>query len=169
MIETFFKNKCCSYFIKGRRNNFPIDLLFATYKGSCSNMFSRISILNMLQLPTSITVWESLVKLQTVAITDQARDLLQVLSQEFRKVIRKQWSICRSSRPEVFLKKDVLKICRKFRGEHPCWRVKCSIIDFFTEPYIPAVIYLLKVNNKNTRARCQICSKSTIKTPEQRK
>ena len=28
-------------------------------------------------------------------------------------------------------------------------------------------IYLLKVNNKNTRARCQICSKLTIKTPEQ--
>ena len=27
---------------------------------------------------------------------------------------------CRSSRPEVFLVKDVLKICRKFTGEHPC-------------------------------------------------
>ena len=32
----------------------------------------------------------------------------------------------------------------------------------------PAGIYLLKVNNKNTRARCEICSKSTIKTPERR-
>ena len=27
-------------------------------------------------------------------------------------------------------------------------------------------IYLLKVNNRNTRARCEICSKLTIKTPE---
>ena len=27
-------------------------------------------------------------------------------------------------------------------------------------------IYLLKVNNKNTRTRCQICSKLTIKAPE---
>ena len=27
-------------------------------------------------------------------------------------------------------------------------------------------IYLLKVNNKNTKARCEICSKLTIKTPE---
>ena len=31
-------------------------------------------------------------------------------------------------------------------------------------PY-PAGIYLLKVNYKNTRIRCEICSKLTIKTP----
>ena len=29
-------------------------------------------------------------------------------------------------------------------------------------------IYLLKVNNRNTRTRCEICSKLTIKTPEWR-
>ena len=28
--------------------------------------------------------------------------------------------------------------------------------------------YLLKVNNRNTRAMCEICSKLTIKTPERR-
>ena len=28
--------------------------------------------------------------------------------------------ICRSSHPEVFLEKGVLKICSKFTGEHPC-------------------------------------------------
>ena len=33
----------------------------------------------------------------------------------------------------------------------------------------PAGIYLLKVNNRNTRTRCEICSKLTIKTPERRK
>ena len=27
-------------------------------------------------------------------------------------------------------------------------------------------IYLLKVNNRNTRTRCEVCSKLTIKTPE---
>ena len=27
----------------------------------------------------------------------------------------------------------------------------------------PADVYLLKVNNRNTRARCEICLKSTIK------
>ena len=28
--------------------------------------------------------------------------------------------------------------------------------------------YLFKVNNKNTRTRCEICSKLTVKTPERR-
>ena len=32
----------------------------------------------------------------------------------------------------------------------------------------PAGIYLLKVNNRNTRAMCEICSKLTIKAPERR-
>ena len=32
----------------------------------------------------------------------------------------------------------------------------------------PAGISLLKVNNRNTRARCEICSKLTIKIPERR-
>ena len=31
---------------------------------------------------------------------------------------------------------------------------------------IPSGIYLLKVNERNTRARCEICSKLTIKIPE---
>ena len=33
---------------------------------------------------------------------------------------------------------------------------------------LPAGIYLLKVNNRNTRTRCEICSKLTINTPERR-
>ena len=32
----------------------------------------------------------------------------------------------------------------------------------------PAGIYLLKVNNRNTRTRCEICSELTIKIPERR-
>ena len=32
----------------------------------------------------------------------------------------------------------------------------------------PTGIYLLKVNNRNIRTRCEICSKSAIKTPERR-
>ena len=32
-----------------------------------------------------------------------------------------------------------------------------------------ASIYLFKVNNRNTRKRCKICSKLTIKTPEKRR
>ena len=36
----------------------------------------------------------------------------------------------------------------------------------WTESYTPASIYLLKVNNRNTRTMCEICLKLTIKTPE---
>ena len=32
----------------------------------------------------------------------------------------------------------------------------------------PVGIFLLKVSNRNTRTRCEICSKLTIKTPERR-
>ena len=32
----------------------------------------------------------------------------------------------------------------------------------------PVDIYLLKVNNRNNKTRCEICSKLTIKTPERR-
>ena len=34
--------------------------------------------------------------------------------------------------------------------------------------YYPVNIHLFKVNNINTRKRCEICSKLTIKTPERR-
>ena len=43
--------------------------------------------------------------------------------------------------------------------------LKCFV--GFRRPF-PAGIYLLKVNNGNTRTICEICSKLTIKTPEQR-
>ena len=44
---------------------------------------------------------------------------------------------------------------------------KCSslLLSFIQSSY-PAGIYLLKVNNRNTRTRGEICSKLTIKIPE---
>ena len=33
---------------------------------------------------------------------------------------------------------------------------------------IPADNYIFKVNNRNTRTKCEICSKLTIKIPERR-
>ena len=35
-------------------------------------------------------------------------------------VVKSNYNNYRSSRPEVFLVKGALKICRKFTGEHPC-------------------------------------------------
>ena len=43
--------------------------------------------------------------------------------------------------------------------------------DFFaihSKLVYPAGIYLVKVNNRNTRTRCDVCSKLTIKTLERR-
>ena len=62
-----------------------------------------------------------------------------------------------------------------FRQDH--WqrstgRVTCQhLTKAYLRPYqasIPTGIYLLKVNNINTKTRCEICSKLTIKTPERR-
>ena len=41
-------------------------------------------------------------------------------------------------------------------------------VYFIRNQRISAGIYMLKVNNGDTRTRCEICSKLTIKTPEQR-
>ena len=51
-----------------------------------------------------------------------------------------------------------------------CWKTikKKSDNINWNNFVIPANIYLLKVNNKNAEKRCQIYSKLTIKTPEQR-
>ena len=38
----------------------------------------------------------------------------------------------------------------------------------FKEYSFPGNIYLFKVNNRDSRKRCEICSKLTIKTPERR-
>ena len=44
-----------------------------------------------------------------------------------------------------------------------CYKLKKIYVELENSP---VSIYLLKVNNRNTRARCEICSKLTIKTPE---
>ena len=51
----------------------------------------------------------------------------------------------RSSRPEVFLRKGDLKICSKFRGEHPC-RSVISINILLTVVYILTQIQLNLIN-----------------------
>ena len=37
-----------------------------------------------------------------------------------------------------------------------------------TPKHFSVGIYLLKANNRNTRTRCETCSKLTMKTPERR-
>ena len=50
---------------------------------------------------------------------------------------------------------------------HPFVAQYMSITSFISISYLfPARIYLFKVGNRNTRRKCEICSKLTIKTPE---
>ena len=51
-----------------------------------------------------------------------------------RKTGEESFPNFRSSRPEMFLGKDVLKICSKFAGEHPCQsaisiKLLCNFIE----------------------------------------
>ena len=53
------------------------------------------------------------------------------------------------------------------------WNLKYKIKPTFTATenrhyFNPAGNYMFKANNRNTRTRCEICSKLTIKTPERR-
>ena len=45
----------------------------------------------------------------------------------------------------------------------------CTILEFYLYPLLyPVGNYMIKVNNRNTRTRGEICSKLTIKIPERR-
>ena len=46
--------------------------------------------------------------------------------------------------------------------------MRLFLFETLLPDYIPASIYMFKVNDRNTRARCEIRSKLTIKTPERR-
>ena len=54
-----------------------------------------------------------------------------------------------------------------FKGYRSGTLVENGLINFSPVAY-PAGIYLLKVNTRNTRKRCEICSKLTTKIPERR-
>ena len=63
-------------------------------------------------------------------------------------------------------KEEVYSNGRPESGEYGCDFTFIFVTDLLTNLY-PAGIYLLKINNRNTRTRCKKCSKLTIKTPEQ--
>ena len=57
------------------------------------------------------------------------------------------------------------KIKSSFRNERFPSLLKFSLLKNIS---IPTCNYMFKVNNRNPRGRCEICSKLTIKTPEWR-
>ena len=63
---------------------------------------------------------------------------------------------------KTFCKSDSLNlVCLKSFGPNAPF----LIVSLLILPYYPSEIYLVKVNNRNIRARCEIYSKLTIKTP----
>ena len=46
--------------------------------------------------------------------------------------------------------------------------IQLKRFDYDWERYVTAGNYMFKVNSKNARTRCELCSKLTIKTLEQR-
>ena len=68
----------------------------------------------------------------------------------------------------IFVGHIPLKICQMFyhfSKFHPSSKLWAIPLRKREKGYL-ACIYLLKVNNRNTRTRCEICSKLTIKIPE---
>ena len=47
-------------------------------------------------------------------------------------------------------------------------QLKRNILNIHCAGFLPSGICMFKFNNRNTRTRCEICSKSIIKTPERR-
>ena len=56
-------------------------------------------------------------------------------------------------------------LCNYLRGTISGWCFTSLPTEIIRKPN-PAITYLFKVNNRNTRTRCDIYSKLTIKTPE---
>ena len=69
---------------------------------------------------------------------------------------------------KYLLKKDNFVYCssQKYSGSENLSNVIMNDILQTRTP--PANIYMFKVTNRNTRERCKLCSKLTIKTPERR-
>ena len=68
--------------------------------------------------------------------------------------------LCKRSKKSLKLTKK--KIMVLFIQYHDKREVYCERTVY------PAGNYMFKVNNRNTKTRCEICSKFTIKTPERR-
>ena len=67
------------------------------------------------------------------------------------------------NKSKSFLQENTLQIL-KYSYFDSFWSIQSA-----SDPFpIPAGIYLLKVNNRNTRTRCEICSKLTMKTLQRR-
>ena len=69
------------------------------------------------------------------------------------------------------MKLSCVRTCKNEAKLNECVKknVYQSVVTcIFVSRSFPAGNCMFKVNNRNTRTRCEICSKLTIKTPERR-
>ena len=67
---------------------------------------------------------------------------------------------------QVLLDKKGLESLENLEGNFCKWNL--LYLEIAVNKSFPAGNYMFKVNNRNTRTRCEICSKLTIKIPERR-
>ena len=66
----------------------------------------------------------------------------------------------------IFFRDNLKIFVRLLLASETFKRDKKQTYDYFSHTkYSPVGVYLLKVNNRNTRTRYDICSKLTTKTP----
>ena len=70
------------------------------------------------------------------------------------------------SEPNELVKETVGKCIKEIRFKSKEERESYGFARGMSRRAVPAGNYMFKFNNRNTRTRCEICSKLTIKTQE---
>ena len=153
IIQEVVSRKCCvkSMFLKISLN-------------SHANTCARVSFLKFLRTPFFIEhLYRSPCKQKEIIYNIKDKTvyyIYQKVERTYTELLAYIWSRLPDIRKKGLLQFKSLIISNKWSG-NLCTFIICSIRRFLAV-IIPAGIYLLKVNNRNTRARCEICSKLTI-------
>ena len=92
---------------------------------------------------------------------DQIRNFLQIWSHLLKKSLMENFTFYAVSK--------VTEPAYNYRRSQAHFQVfSCRSLEILQSSY-PANIYLFKVNNRNTRKRCEVSSKLIIKAPERRR
>ena len=102
--------------VRQRQNNVYLNIGFHHVGQRRNNVANKtISQKNYALIQKQINIFE----LQGICRTQNLLQFFSILRGICKRIFAEPQKF-RSSRPEVFLRKGVLKICCKFTGEHPC-------------------------------------------------
>ena len=114
------------------------------------------------------SVMYSLCKVHKVSVENcpPFRPILLALNTPTYKIAKFLVPILKPLATNEFTVKDSFHFAEEIVDQQPAFFMGSLNVDSLLT--YPVGIYMFKVNNRNTRTRCEICSKSTIKTPERR-